>query len=207
MKYPQNIAEIGQLKPDLMGFIFYQNSARFIGDQLSKTTFQSIPKSTKKVAVVVNETIEKIEEIYETYPFDFIQLHGNETSEFCKKLKSKGVNIIKAFALDENFDFTKLADFEAYCELFLFDTKGIYLGGNGHCFDWNLLQKYQLNTPFFLSGGIGLETIQAALNFKHPMLFGIDLNSRLEIKPALKSVTITEQIFKIIRTNEEYSSR
>ncbi|HEX5742695.1 MAG TPA: hypothetical protein VFY09_02205, partial [Flavobacteriaceae bacterium] len=59
----------------------------------------------------------------------------------------------------------------------------------------------------FLSGGIGLENIESAINCSHPMLFGLDLNSRLEIKPALKSVTITEQIFKIIRTNEEYSSR
>lgn len=207
MKYPQNIAEIANLKPDLMGFIFYQNSARFIGNQLSKATFQSIPKSTKKVAVFVNESIEKIQEIYETYLFDFIQLHGNETSEFCRKLKTKDINIIKAFAVDEDFDFTKLADFEAYCELFLFDTKGIYFGGNGQSFDWNLLQKYHLNTPFFLSGGIGLENIQAALNYKHPLLFGVDLNSRLELKPTLKSVEITEQIFKTIRTNEQYSSR
>ncbi|MDP3354142.1 MAG: phosphoribosylanthranilate isomerase [Flavobacteriaceae bacterium] len=202
MKYPQNIAEIASLKPDLMGFIFYENSARFIGNQLSKATFQSIPTSTKKVAVFVNESIENIEEIYQTYLFDFIQLHGHETPEFCKKLNNKGINIIKAFAVNEDFDFTVLDDFESYCELFLFDTKGNHFGGNGVSFDWNLLQNYHLNTPFFLSGGIGLENIQAALNFKHPLLFGLDLNSRLELKPVLKSVEITSQIINTIRTYE-----
>ncbi|MDP2088331.1 MAG: phosphoribosylanthranilate isomerase [Flavobacteriaceae bacterium] len=206
MKYPQNIEEIALLKPNYMGFIFYEKSARFIGNQLSKATFQSIPTSTKKVAVFVNESAENIEEIYQMYHFDFIQLHGHETPEFCKKLNNKGINIIKAFAVNEDFDFTILDDFEAYCELFLFDAKGINFGGNGQSFDWNLLQKYHLNTPFFLSGGIGLENIQAALNFKHPLLFGLDLNSRLELNTAIKSVEITEQIFKTIRTNEQYSS-
>ena len=206
MKYSQNIEDISLLKPDYMGFIFYENSARFIGNQLSKATFQSIPTSTKKVAVFVNESLENIEEIYQKYHFDFIQLHGNETPEFCRKLKSKGINIIKAFAVNEDFDFTILADFEEFCELFLFDTKGIYFGGNGQSFDWNLLHKYHLNTPFFLSGGVGLENIQAALNFKHPLLFGLDLNSRLELNTAIKSVEITAQIFKTIRTNEQYSS-
>lgn len=207
MKDPQNIEEIANLKPDFMGFIFYQKSIRFIGNQVSKDTFKSIPKSTKKVAVFVNEAAENIEEIYQRSPFDFIQLHGNETPEFCRKLKSKGINIIKAFAVNENFDFSILTGFEAYCELFLFDTKGPYFGGNGQSFDWNLLQKYHLNTPFFLSGGIGLENIQAALNFKHPLLFGLDLNSQLELNPSLKSVKITQQIFKTIRTNEQSSSR
>jgi phosphoribosylanthranilate isomerase len=206
MKYPQNIAEIAGLKPDFMGFIFYEKSARFVGQHLTKTTFQSIPSSIKKVGVFVNESIENIEEIYQTYPFDYIQLHGHETPEFCRKLKSKGINIIKAFAVNEDFDFTILDDFESYCDLFLFDTKGMYFGGNGQSFDWNLLQKYHLKTPFFLSGGIGLENIKAALNFKHPLLFGLDLNSQLELYTAIKSVEITAQIFKTIQTNEQYSS-
>jgi phosphoribosylanthranilate isomerase len=68
------------------------------------------------------------------------------------------------------------------------------------------LQKYHLKTPFFLSGGIGLENIKAALNFKHPLLFGLDLNSQLELYTAIKSVEITAQIFKTIQTNEQYSS-
>lgn len=206
MKYPQNIAEIASLKPDYMGFIFYENSARFVGKDFQKTTFLSTPKTIKKVAVFVDESIDFIENIFQTYPFDFIQLHGHETPEFCKKLNNKGINIIKAFAVNEDFDFTILDDFESYCELFLFDTKGNHFGGNGQSFDWNLLQKYHLNTPFFLSGGIGLDNIQAALNFEHPLLFGIDLNSRLELNTAIKSVEITAQIFKTIRTNEQYSS-
>ena len=206
MKYPQNIAEIASLKPDYMGFIFYENSARFVGKDFQKTTFLSTPKTIKKVAVFVDESIDFIENIFQTYPFDFVQLHGHETPEFCKKLNNKGINIIKAFAVNKDFDFTILDDFESYCELFLFDTKGNHFGGNGVSFDWNLLQKYHLNTPFFLSGGIGLENIQAALNFKHPLLFGLDLNSRLELNTAIKSVEITKQIFKTIRTNEQYSS-
>lgn len=206
MKYPQNIQEIEYLKPDFMGFILYEKSARFVGQHLTKKAFQSIPSSIKKVAVFVDESIDFIENIFQTYPFDFIQLHGHETPEFCKKLNNKGINIIKAFAVNEDFDFTILDDFESYCELFLFDTKGNHFGGNGQSFDWNLLQKYHLNTPFFLSGGIGLDNIQAALNFEHPLLFGIDLNSRLELNTAIKSVEITAQIFKTIRTNEQYSS-
>lgn len=202
MKYPQNIQEIEYLKPDFMGFILYEKSARFVGLHLTKNSFQSIPSSIKKVGVFVNESIENIEKINQTFLFDYIQLHGHESPEFCKILNNKGINIIKAFAVNKDFDFTILDDFESYCELFLFDTKGNHFGGNGVSFDWNLLQKYQLETPFFLSGGIGLENIQTALNFKHPLLFGLDLNSHLELKPALKSVKITQKIIKIIRTYE-----
>lgn len=202
MKFPNNIQEIEDLKPNFIGFIFYEKSTRFVGQHLTEKTFHSIPSSIKKVGVFVNESIKNIDEINKIFPFDYIQLHGNETLKFCKKLQIQGFKIIKAFAVNKDFDFSILIDFERYCEYFLFDTKGIFFGGNGKSFDWNLLQKYHLKTPFFLSGGIGLENIESAINCSHPMLFGLDLNSHLELKPALKSVKITQKIIKIIRTYE-----
>ncbi len=202
MKVAENIEEIGNLQPDFMGFIFYKNSTRFVGDNFSTDVLESIPKAIKKVAVFVNESSEIIETIYKIHRFDFVQLHGDETPGFCQELKAKNIHIIKAFAVHEDFNFTILSNYQNFCDLFLFDTKGEKYGGTGQSFDWNLLQKYDLNKPFFLSGGIGLNNIKFALRFQHPMFYGLDLNSRLETAAGIKSTTITQKIIKTIRKYE-----
>lgn len=188
MKYPDNILEVGSLLPDYMGFIFWEKSARYFDDVIPE-----LPKSIKKVGVFVNETIEVILAKAQKHDLQAIQLHGNESVEFCNELRENGnqvqIEIIKVFSVDDSFDFEVLKPFEAVCDYFLFDTKGKLPGGNGTTFDWKVLEKYPSSKPFFLSGGIGIEEIEAVheISKTNLPLYTIDVNSKFEIEPGLKN--------------------
>ena len=207
MKFPENINEIGAMCPDFMGFIFYPESGRYVGKHFTRAFTSSLPKSIKKVGVFVNDSISQISKIQQQFEFDYIQLHGHESPSFCKELKEANMKIIKAFNINECFDFSILVQYKDDCEFFLFDTKGKNFGGNSEPFNWNILQKYKLNIPYLLSGGIGLNNIDDALALKDNMLVGFDLNSKLESGLALKSKDITENIIKTIRNYEYIQSR
>lgn len=184
MRDKENISGLLALKPDYIGFIFYAQSRRFVVD------FPQIEilSTTKKVGVFVNETIEEIIEKANKHTLDFVQLHGDETSEYCEKLALKNIKIIKAFSVDENFDFSVTKPFEKCVSLFLFDTKGNNYGGNGIKFNWELLQNYTGKTPFLLSGGISKNDSAEIMKFKHPAFLGIDINSGFELEPGLKNI-------------------
>ena len=201
MKYADNVVSITSLQPDFMGFIFYDKSKRFVGE-LEISILQQIPQNINKVAVFVNETIDKIKAIVTKYELNYIQLHGNETVDFCEKLKEINIPIIKAFNISDDFDFTILEKYQNSCSYFLFDTFSKNYGGSGKTFNWKFLEKYQLTTKFFLSGGIGLENIHLALSIQHPQLFALDINSKAEVFPALKNISYTNNIIKIIKEHE-----
>lgn len=203
LKDPENTRQISEANPDYMGFIFYPKSLRFVGEKFSKNTLETIPKNILKTAVFVNESKENMLKIVRNYGFEAIQLHGNEPPEMCMQLKEEKVNVIKAFAIDETFDFNSLIPYETHCDYFLFDTKTPAFGGSGKTFDWTLLSQYQLETPFFMSGGLGIENIEEILNLKHSKLQGLDFNSKLEDTPGLKNIQITNTVLDTIR-NYEY---
>ncbi|HSQ46471.1 MAG TPA: phosphoribosylanthranilate isomerase [Lutibacter sp.] len=184
MRDKENISGLLALKPDYIGFIFYAQSKRFVADfpQIE------IPSSVKKVGVFVNEKVDEVLKVVEKYKLDFVQLHGNETSEYCSALSAKNIKIIKAFSVDENFDFSATKPFEKCVSLFLFDTKGNNYGGNGIKFNWELLQNYTGKTPFLLSGGISKNDSAEIRKFKHPAFLGIDINSGFELEPGLKNI-------------------
>lgn len=201
MKYPENIAEIAALKPDFMGFIFYSPSKRFVGEDFPESSLNNIPDSIRKTGVFVDESIENIIAKQKQYNLNYIQLHGNETPEYCQIL-SEQIPIIKVFSVDNHFNFSDLSQYQPYCQYFLFDTKTENYGGSGKSFDWTLLDKYKLDTPFLLSGGIGTNNIEAALEIKHPMFCGVDLNSKLETSPGIKNKEEFENIIELIRHYE-----
>jgi len=188
MRDPENISGVVAALPDYMGFIFYPKSKRFIGFEPSLEVLAIVPDSVRKVGVFVDETLEKVLEIYQNWDLDVVQLHGNETPEYCQQIKDSGITVFKAFSVDEEFDFSKLQSYSGVCDFFLFDTKGRLPGGTGQKFNWQLLENYKGDVPFFLSGGIGPDDLEAVLNFRHPQLFGIDINSGFEISPALKDI-------------------
>ena len=188
MKYPDNLSGLLEASPDFIGFIFYRKSARFMGETLAPTDLASIPNSIKKVGVFVDETIGNVIKAIKDYNLDFAQLHGDESPEYCQELRDHGTKVIKAFRLDETFDFDVLNQYPEVVDYFLFDTKGANYGGNGQVFDWELLQQYKLSTPFFLSGGLDLEHFNSLDQLKDLPLFALDINSRFEDKPGLKNL-------------------
>lgn len=197
MKY--NTAQVAQLQPDYLGFIFYEQSPRNFKGEIPE-----IPKSVKKVGVFVNETPDKVLEKVNEYQLDLIQLHGKETPEYINDLRRLFIDsgiifpqIIKVFSIKVEFDFSVLKPFESIVDYFLFDTKGKHPGGNGYTFNWNVLQAYPSTKPYFLSGGIGLKELKSVQSFlskqESEYCYAIDVNSKFEIEPGLKHINELEK--------------
>lgn len=192
-----NLEQVEALQPNLVGLIFYPKSRRYVGEQLKDYTFNTIP-----VGVFVDEPIENILSVSADYGIRHLQLHGQEAPETCEALRKDGFTIYKAFGLESETDLTLTELYEGTCDYFLFDTKTSQHGGSGRSFDWQMLGYYLGDTPFILSGGIGLANIADALAINHPKLVGIDLNSQLELRPGIKDIVQTKQIITTIRNHE-----
>ncbi len=191
MKHPQNILEVAGLLPDYMGFIFYEKSARFFkGEEIPE-----LPKSIKKTGVFVNASLSEIKEKIKTHDLQAVQLHGEETPELCQALQQENVEVIKVFSVQDDFDFNLLQPFDNKVDYFLFDTKGKLPGGNGYTFDWNVLKNYPSTTPFFLSGGIGINEVDAVKQILKTNLpiYAIDINSKFETEPGVKNLKLLAQ--------------
>lgn len=194
MRDAANIASVAVLQPDYMGFIFYDKSPRYVGEDFK---LPRIDSGIRKVGVFVNEGTELILRKVEQYKLDFVQLHGAESVEQCAELSQK-VDVIKAFSIDETFDFNALKPFENHVTYFLFDTKGRYFGGNAKTFDWNLLKKYNQKVPFFLSGGIAPENVSDVEVLKNLNIHAIDVNSGVEDAPGIKNITKIKTIKSVL---------
>lgn len=199
MKYADNIQSVSDLKPDFMGFIFYDKSPRFAAHDLEVSQITTLPLKIKKVGVFVNEDIKEIKNICDSFQIKIIQLHGDENPDFCFDLRADGFTVIKAFGVDEKFDFSHMDVYENSCDFFLFDTKIKTHGGSGNRFDWNILKEYNLRIPYFLSGGIGLENLNEIKKIKDDRLIAIDVNSRFEIEPGLKNMSALQKLFKELK--------
>jgi phosphoribosylanthranilate isomerase len=193
MKYASNIPEVALLKPDFMGFIFYPASARFVGTDFDPQLLKDLPAAIKKTGVFVNAALADILVLIKTYALDCVQLHGKELPDQCKALRMHA-SVIKAFGIHSGFDFKRTEAYEDCCDYLLFDTYSKSHGGSGKSFDPALLANYQGKCPFFLSGGIGLEEISNLSQIKHPLLAGVDVNSRFETAPGLKDVSALQKI-------------
>ncbi len=193
MKIPENIENFTKLDINFMGFIFYPKSKRYT----NKVPVE-IPENIKKVGVFVNKNLELLIKIVRENKLEYVQLHGNETIEYCKKISQKKIKIIKAFSVDDNFDFKITCRYQSFCDYFVFDTKGKNYGGNGIKFNWEIIENYKGETPFLLSGGISPKDLDAIKDYKHKMFTGIDINSGFEIEPGIKNILEIEKFIEKI---------
>ena len=194
----ENISNVITAGADHVGFIFHKQSPRYFNDALSFDEMRTI--KVKKVGVFVNEDAYSILDKVAHYDLDLIQLHGNESPEDCSELK-KYVKTIKSFGIGEDFDFKTLENYVDKVDYLLFDTATGNHGGSGRSFDHALLQKYRLNVPFFLSGGISLENISNIKQLKLKHLIGVDLNSKFETSPGIKEASKVKQFIKLLNEN------
>ena len=197
MKYTQNGQEVEKLDVDFLGYIFYAPSKRFVGETPEPGLFNT---EKPKVGVFVDENAFEILALSRNLGFEWVQLHGKENPKTCQLLKRQGLKIIKAFSVDENFDFENTLPYEKVANYFLFDTKTENHGGSGQKFNWSVLDKYDGHIPFFLSGGIGPEDAETILKINHPKITGVDVNSGFEDEPGLKNTEKLEKIIQEIKT-------
>lgn len=205
LKYPDNIKAIEKLNPEYMGFIFYDRSPRFAAG-INADALSALPASIIKTGVFVNESEGQIEALIDQYGFGAVQLHGEESPEFSGRFKGR-VQVLKAFGVNEDFDFTQLKGYVGKVDYFLFDTKTSAHGGSGKTFNWDILNKYNLNVPFFLSGGLSLDNLEQISKIANSQFYGVDLNSRFEIEPGLKDIEKLKQAFSLIKQNNTHEVR
>jgi phosphoribosylanthranilate isomerase len=182
----------------MIGLNFYDQSSRFVNHPLSGIKSSS---KAKKVGVFVNPELPYLFEKIDEYNLLMVQLHGNESVEFCQEV-AKHINIIKAFGVDENFSFANTEPYLNSASYFLFDTKSPAFGGSGKKFNWQKLAEYRFDKPFLLSGGIQLEDIPAINKLNFPALIGIDVNSGFEISPGNKDLDKVGIMMKLIDDDE-----
>ncbi|WP_224489833.1 phosphoribosylanthranilate isomerase [Robertkochia flava] len=198
MRDPKNMLDLAATGTTVMGLIFYKKSPRYFNGELPQ-----LPSNMALAGVFVNSSISEVTDKAETYDLSYIQLHGEETPEYCQSLKSAleekdlSPRIIKALPVAAKEDLSPISGYKGVTDLFLFDTRGRNRGGNGEQFDWSILKDYSADTPFLLSGGIGPEDAGAIITFLASpwgaRCAGIDLNSRFEIRPGLKDTRLIKE--------------
>ena len=205
MRDADNIRDISALGVDMIGLIFYPPSPRYVqqfssGAGIIPDYAPDMGKTPLRVGVFVDDMPQNIVTRVYNYKLDYIQLHGNEPRETLVNLRATidpdikpKIKIIKAISVSSAEDIKKYKEYVGAADLFLFDTKCKTVGGSGELFDWQVLQAYDGDVPFLLSGGIGPDDAERIKNFHHPKCIGIDLNSKFEIEPALKDVEKLKQ--------------
>lgn len=205
MRDADNIRDISALGVDMIGLIFYPPSPRYVqqfssGAGIIPDYAPDMGKTPLRVGVFVDDMPQNIVTRVYNYKLDYIQLHGNEPRETLENLRATidpdikpNIKIIKAISVSSAEDIKKYKEYVGAADLFLFDTKCKTVGGSGEQFDWQVLQAYDGDVPFILSGGIGPDDAERVRNFHNPKCIGIDLNSKFEIEPALKDVEKLKQ--------------
>ena len=200
MRDAQNIREVESLGPDMMGFMCWSGSKRYVSDRP-----YYLP-DVCSVGVFVNPTADEVVQKVRELGLNRIQLHGAETPELCRAIhKATGLPIMKAVSIESQDDFSLCGAYDRAdgVDMFLFDTKCSGWGGSGQEFDWSLLEGYDGSNPFILAGGIGPGAEERLVEIDHPKFRGIDLNSQFETEPGLKEISKLSVFINNIRNYEQ----
>ena len=165
---------------DAVGFIFYKKSPRSVTMKTVREIVLELPPFVDTVGVFVDETAEQINKIADYCNLDIIQLHGDESPTFCKKIRRR---VIKAFRIKDMQSVKKLSSFQV--SGFLLDTFSENLhGGTGKVFDWNLALPAKKFGPVIMAGGLTPNNVQQAIRQVRP--YGVDVCSGVESEPRIK---------------------
>lgn len=177
-----------ELGVNALGFVFYEKSPRSIPPSKAKQIIRSLPPFISAVGVFVNPTLSTITTMINETGIDTIQLHGEETPQFCEHIKQmSNIRIIKAFRVHDAFSLEVL---EAYkVSAWLLDTYHPHLyGGSGLTFNWELVKVASSESrPIILAGGLTPENVAQAIKVVKP--YGVDVSSGVEISPGIKDHT------------------
>lgn len=229
MRDPENIRAVSALDIDLLGFVFYPKSPRFVRmipsgagivPDYSQERLESVSGSSEavkrnqgkrlqRVGLFIDDMPQNIITRVYNYQLDYVQLHGNEPRTTCDNLRSTidpdirpGIKIIKTIRVRTESDLNQCREYEGAVDLFIFDTRNNTADDTGKHFDPTLLAHYDGEIPFLLSGGIGPDDTDKVLDFDHPKCVGINLNLYFEIAPAVKDVDKLNTFISKIRQNK-----
>lgn len=201
----QAVAAAVANKADFIGFVFCPKSPRYVDPDKVAEIAQNIPANINKVAVFANTDLEVIKKVYKNLAPQYFQFHGSETPRFLEKIREifPRVKVIKAFGIFNRNDLKAVRSFESVSDLFLFDSKprnnGSSLGGSGQAFDWKILFGFRSRREWFLSGGIDVNNILAAVKITGARM--VDVSSGIEKNRGEKSIELIEQLMKKAKSN------
>lgn len=210
MTRADNIREVAELRPDWLGLIFHPASPRnalgLSPEALREVRNLIVAKtgqSPRFVGVFVNRPTSEVLDIAVAYNLDAVQLHGDESPDFCGTLSGHGFEVWKAVGIEIPDDFHPLEEYVGSVDRFVFDRKSPKRGGTGEKFDWRHLTAYTLPVGFMLGGGLGSDDAEAVAAITHPQLLGLDLNSRFEVSPGVKSAELLAPFIASVRQRHE----
>jgi phosphoribosylanthranilate isomerase len=183
---------------DAVGFIFHEASPRYIAPRRVKEIIAALPAELVKVGVFVNRNAEEVVQIGEDCGLDLIQLHGDESPEYCRRFPPE--RVIKAVFPRTPEDLRALGAYDVLAFLADFREAGRY-GGTGKRADWELAARLAKVRPLILAGGLGIENIGEALSAVEPC--AVDVNSGIEKAPGIKDHDRMKRIIDLIRNQEK----
>ncbi len=176
---------------DLVGFVFYEPSPRYLTPAEARTLADRLPDGVKTVALVVDPDDALLEEIATVLRPDYVQFHGHETPDLIERFRSRfGIAVIKAIKLRDQDDVTEIGRYDTVADIVLFDAKApdddtaALPGGNGRAFDWTLLEGVTARCPTMLSGGLDADNVARAVAATGITL--LDVSSGVESAPGVK---------------------
>jgi len=176
----EDALEASALGVDAVGFVFYNKSPRYIEPQKAATIIRQLPPFVSAVGLFVNPTQDCIAEVLQSVPLGVVQLHGDETPDFCSAQRRR---VMKALPVSSPDDLKHASRFN--CPVLL-DAKapaGVY-GGTGQAFDWSLLQGFKHDYPLTLAGGLNVDNVADAMSIRQ--WFALDVSSGVESSPGIK---------------------
>jgi len=187
-----------------LGFIFYPASKRYALHALTLDQIKSVQlPGVLKVGVFVNEPINDVIATATAAGLDMVQLHGDETPNYCKEMANH-YPVIKAFRISETDDVAyKISEYLEDIDYLLFDTASSVYGGSGISFDWKKLANATGQKPYFLSGGIGPDDVSKITSFVQSDTAGnctaVDVNSKFETAPGQKNIQLLQSFIPTIK--------
>ena len=204
MRDARNIRDVEALGVDILGFIFWPGSKRYVDERPDY-----LPIKAKRAGVFVNASLDEVALKVNEYYLQYVQLHGDEDLAYVMALRKflaaslpMAPRIIRAIRVDTLNKVIEAKMWDGIVDGILFETPTTGYGGSGVSFDWSLLSSYHGNTPFFITGGIGPQSLKAILAFKHPQWIGIDLNSRFESSPGIKDIALLKPFVEVLRAEK-----
>ncbi|MDQ6953173.1 MAG: phosphoribosylanthranilate isomerase [Mariprofundaceae bacterium] len=179
---------------DAVGFVFYKNSPRYIEPMKAAAIIRKLPPFVSAVGLFVNPSQQEIDEVLSYCPLGVIQLHGDESPEFCQ---AQSRRVIKAIAVHSPDDLTRAKQYDCPVLLDAKAPKGVF-GGTGHSFDWSLLSNFTHDYPLMLAGGLNIDNIESALS--HRQWFALDVSSGVEISPGIKNQAKMKTLIERVNT-------
>lgn len=191
----QDAINASRLNVDMLGFVFYKKSKRYVESKAAGEIVKKLPPSIKKVGVFVDEKPGRVRAIAEELSLDMLQFHGDETPKYCDSFEDR-YKVIKAFRIRDKKDLSKINDYDT--DFYLLDTyEERSAGGTGKAFDWKILKDFEILQPIILAGGLTPKNVAGAIEELSP--YGVDVSTGVETRPGEKDLRLMKEFINNAR--------